>query len=128
MLRRLVQLHTALLSLAGLALLMAPGAVLEGLGIIAPSFPVLALSRVIVALLVIAAAAVLSLPHIPAGSRAPSLWSLTAAYGVATALLLVQETAIWNSNAGAIVVGIGAFMTGGFAWMARADRRRRADA
>lgn len=125
MLRRLVQLHTAILVGASAVILIAPGAALAGLGIIAPSFPVLALSRVIAALLVIAAAAVLPLPDIAPGPRQPALWGVAAAYGASTALLLAQEVAIWSNTAGAVVVITAGVLTCAFAAAAVAERRHR---
>ncbi len=123
MLRRLVQIHTAILAVASAVLLVAPGPVLAALGVVSPEFPVLALSRIIAALLTITAAAVLPLPHVARDARRGALWTIAAAYGASTALMLVQETAIWTSGTGAVVVVVGALLTIGFASVAAGEKR-----
>jgi hypothetical protein len=125
MLRRLIQLHTVILAAASVALLIAPGAALAELGIVTPNFPVLALTRLIAALLVIAAAAVLPLSQVTPAARRPALWGLTAAYSASTLLLLVQEIAIWGSTTGAIVVITAGVLSCAFAAAAVAERRHR---
>jgi hypothetical protein len=125
MLRRLIQLHTVILAAASVALLIAPGAAFAGLGIVTPNLPVLALTRLIAALLVIAAAAVLPLSQVSPAARRSALWGLTAAYGASTVLLLVQEIAIWGSTMGAILVITAGVLSCAFAAAAVAERRHR---
>lgn len=125
MVRRVVQLHTSVLAVFSAILLIAPGPTLAGLGIDSPDFAVLSLSRVIAAVLAIAAVAVLPLPDLPAEPRRRALIGLAAAYFAATALLLVQETAIWNSGIGAVLVGFAGMLTLAFGAAATVEQRNR---
>ena len=98
MLRRLIQIHTLILIGASLLLLIAPGAALDALGIASASFPVLALTRVIAALLAIVAAAIYPIADVASDARRPALWGVTGAYFVTTLLFLMQQTSIWEAR------------------------------
>jgi hypothetical protein len=103
MLRRVIRLHTLIVGAASLALLLAPVPILQGLGITAPSFPELALTRIGAGLLAVLAVAVLPLPELPAGVRGNALRTLAAAYGVLAALAIGQQIAIWSSTLGVLL-------------------------
>lgn len=125
MLRRLIQMHTVILVGASAVLLIAPGAALDALGIASASFPILALTRVIAALLAIVAAAVYPMADVAPYARRAALWGVTGAYSVTTLLLLVQQTSIWGSRMGAVLVIIPAALSCAFALAARAEPPRR---
>ena len=125
MLRRLIRIHTLILVGASLLLLIAPGTALDALGIASASFPVLALTRVIAALLAIVAAAIYPIADVASDARRPALWGVTGAYFVTTLLFLMQQTSIWGSNTGAVMVIIAAALACAFALAARAEPPRR---
>lgn len=124
MLRRLIQIHTVLLIGASALLLIMPGPALDALGIASASFPVLALTRVIAALLAIVAAAVYPIADVAPAARRPALLGVAAAYVVTTLLLGIQQTAIWESTMGAVVVIIAAGFACAFALAVRAEPQR----
>lgn len=124
MLRRLIQIHTAILIGASASLLIMPGAALEALGIASASFPVLALTRVIAALLAIVAAAVYPIANVVPVARRPALLGVGGAYVVTSLLLGMQQTAIWESTMGAVAVIIAAAFACAFALAARAEPQR----
>jgi len=125
MLRRLIKIHTVILIGASALLLIVPGVALGALGIASATFPVLALTRVIAALLTIVAVAVYPMADLAPDARRPALWGLTGAYFVATLLLLAQQTSIWGSSMGAAMVIIAAALACAFALAARAEPPRR---
>jgi len=125
MIRRIIQMHTAVLGCAGLALLVAPRPILASLAITEPSLGTVSLTRVIAALLVIVAAAVLSVSHLESPARAAALRVIGIAYTIGALLLIAQEIAIWNTVGGALVVGVAAIAAVAFLGAARAERRYR---
>lgn len=122
MLRSFIRLHTAILALASMALLLAPGAVLRTFGVAADSLEVLAVARVLAGLLAVLAAALLFLPDLPGAVRGRALGGVAVAYALLTGLVLLQQIAIWSSTPGVLLTAECALHAGAFAWLARAER------
>jgi len=123
MVRSIVRLHTGILVVAGLALLIAPGSILAALGVRDPSFPVLALTRVLAGLVIVLAAAVSSVPELSAPARGYALSLIAAAYGLLSALCFIQQIAIWSSDAGALLSAEVMLHAVTFGWLAVVERR-----
>lgn len=104
----------ALILLAGaLALLAFPTPILVRLSIPAPSLGVLALSRVLAAVLLVLAAGLWSSgPWFGSPAAAPAAKLIAAAYAVGALLVLAQQVAIWDGRVGValfLAFGIMAF-------------------
>ena len=123
MVRNIVRLHTGILVAAGLALLIAPGAILASFGVLDPTFPVLSLIRVMAGMMFVLAAAVSPVPQLPAPARAYALTVIAAAYAVLSALCLMQQVAIWSSTAGALLSAELMLHAAAFAWLAISERK-----
>jgi hypothetical protein len=123
MVRTVVRLHTGILVVAGFALLIAPEPILSVFGVYAPAFPVLALTRVLAGLIIVLAAAVTTMPQLPAPARVHALASLGATYGLLSVLCFVQQVAIWTSVAGALLSAALVLNAGAFGWLAVAEHR-----
>lgn len=123
MLRTIVRLHTGILVVTGLALLVFPGAILAVFGVADPTFPVLALTRVLAGLIIVLAAAVTPVPELAAPARGYALTLIAAAYALLSALCLMQQVAIWSSIAGALLSAELILQAAAFGWLAVAERR-----
>lgn len=123
MVRSIVRIHTAILVVAGLALLVMPGSILSAFGVQDPSFPVLALTRVLAGLIIVLAAAVSPVPQLSAPARGYALSLIAAAYALLAALCLTQQVAIWSSGAGALLSAALLLHAAAFGWLAVAERR-----
>ena len=123
MVRSIVRLHTGILVVVGLALLVAPGAILATFGVADPTFPVLALTRVLAGLVIVLAAAVTPVPQLPAPTRGYALALIAAAYGLLSALCFIQQIAIWSSDAGALLSAELMLHAATFGWLAVAERK-----
>jgi MFS family permease len=123
MVRTTVRLHTGILVVAGLALLVAPGSILAAFGVGDPTFPVLALSRVLAGLIIVLAAAVTPVPELSAPARGYALSVIAAAYGLLSALCFAQQVAIWSSVAGALLSAELMLHAAAFGWLAVIERR-----
>ena len=123
MIRSIVRLHTGILVVTGLALLVAPGAILAAFGVADPTFPVLALTRVLAGLIIVLAAAVTPVPELAAPARGHALALIAAAYGLLSALCFMQQVAIWSSVAGALLSAELMLHAAAFGWLAIAERR-----
>lgn len=123
-LRRVARTHAILLLLLAVGCMVVPVPLLSAFRIGVPSFATLALARVAGGVSAVLAAACWGLGDIPAGPAVvrTSLW-LALAQALLTALLLLQEIAIWGSAAGAVLVGISAALAIGY--LAAAMRARR---
>lgn len=122
MVRTVVRLHTAILGFAALALLIAPGSILAAFGVEAPSFPVLALTRVLAGFLIVLAAAILPVPDLPVSARRRALGLIAIAYAILVALCISQQVAIWSSIAGLLLSAELTLHAAAFAWLAMAER------
>jgi hypothetical protein len=123
MVRSIVRLHTIILVISGLTLLVIPGPILAAFGVSDPTFPVMALSRILAGLIIVLAAAVSPFPQLPTPTRGYALTSIAAAYALLTALCLMQQVAIWSSVAGALLSAELVLHTAAFAWLAATERR-----
>jgi hypothetical protein len=123
MVRTVIRIHTVILVAASLGLLIAPGLILSAFGVVNPSFPVLALTRVLAGFVAVLAAAIVPVPDLPAPVRGNALGLIAAAYGLMAALCLMQQVAIWSSVAGALLSADLVLHTIAFGWLAIAERR-----
>lgn len=123
MVRTVVRLHTVILFVASLALLIAPGSIMTAFGVADPTFPVLALARMIAGLLVVLAAAILPVPALPVPVRGYALALIAGAYGILAMLTLTQQVAIWSSVAGGLLTTQFVLHAVAFGWLANAERR-----
>ena len=119
----IVRIHTVILVVAGLALLVIPSPILAAFGVSDPTFPVLALTRVLAGLSIVLAAAVSPVSDLPAPTRGHALTSIAAAYALLSALCLMQEVAIWSNIAGALLSAELILQTAAFVWLAVTERR-----
>ena len=123
MVRNIVRLHTVILVVAGLTLLVIPGPILAAFGVSDPTFPVLALTRILAGLIIVLAAAVSPFPELPAPTRRHALTSVAAAYALLSALCIMQQVAIWSNVAGALLSAELVLSTAAFGWLAAIQRR-----
>jgi hypothetical protein len=123
MVRTIVRLHTTILVVTALSLLAVPGLILATFGVSDPTFPVLALTRVLAGLIIVLAAAVSPVPALPAPNRGYALTSIACAYALLAALCVTQQVAIWSSVAGALLSAELTLQTAAFFWVAATERR-----
>ena len=122
MVRTIVRLHAAILGLAALALLVAPGAILAAFNVEAPSFPVLALTRILAGLVMVLAVAILPVPDLPIPVRGHALTLIALAYCLFAALSISQQVAIWSNVAGTLLSAELTVHAAAFVWLAIAER------
>ena len=122
MTRTIVRIHTAILGLAAVAILVAPGVILAAFNVEAPSFPVLALIRILAGFILVLAVAVMPVPDLPIPARGHALTLIALAYCLLAALCIVQQVAIWSNMAGALLTAELILHAAAFVWLAIAER------
>ena len=122
MVRTIVRLHTVVLGLAAVALLVAPGAILAAFSVEDPSFPVLALTRILAGFILVLAVAVMPVSDLPIPVRGHALTLIALAYCLLAALCIAQQIAIWSNIAGALLSAELILHAAAFVWLAMAER------